>query len=353
MGRTLLLIGDYNRDENGRREGGITIYDFDLTTGDAIFRSVAEDILNPSFLAMDPERRLLAATSEVEEGELVVFDFDHANGRLQETGRQSTLGALPCHVAFDRTGNFLLVSNFGADQTGAAALVVFAAAHHLQPALSKVVHAGSGPIHPHQAGPHAHCAVPTFDNRFILVTDYGADCIYLYPFDSQCGELGPAADVLSLPPGSAPRTMVLSPNGKTGFVTAEFANSIFTFSVDTERGRLLMTGSTPTRSERSNFNYPAELRMSPDGRFLYAANRGDETIAIFEAGSQLPRLVTTVETGGRWPRCLALSDDGRHIVVANQLSGEIVAFADGPGFIESGRIIARHPAPAFVGFAAY
>jgi 6-phosphogluconolactonase len=353
MSRVFLMVGDYNHSAAGRQAGGLSIYDVDRETGDVTLLSVSDAVDNPSFLAVNPARRLLAATSEVDEGSLVVFDMDPESGHVRETGRQPSLGAQPCHVSFDRTGAFLIVSNFGADRPGAAAVAVFAAERALRPALSHVVHSGSGAVHPHPDGPHAHCAVASLDNRFILVTDYGADRIYLYPFDERRGELGETADVLILPPGSAPRTIAISPDGDAGYVTAELASRILTFRIDTQRGRLSLTGSAPTRPARQIANYPAEIRISADGRYLFATNRGDETVAIFEVEGDAPKLAATLQTGGRWPRCLALSDDGRSLVVANQHSGEIVAFSSKDRTFSTGKIIARHLAPAFVGFASF
>jgi 6-phosphogluconolactonase len=213
-------------------------------------------------------------------------------------------------------------------------------------------HAGLlGPKRPKQDRPHAHCTLLSADNRFALVSDFGLDTIFVYPFDAAKGTLGPAVTACRLPPGSAPRTLAWRPDGATLCASLELSSELARLSFDANTGALSIEGiasSLPAGADVENF--PAEVRVSPDGRFAYLGNRGHDSIAVFAVDAQTPKLIATHSTGGSWPRCLDLTPGGRHLIVANQISGDIRLFDidTHTGTLSGGHEIARAPAPTFV-----
>jgi 6-phosphogluconolactonase len=353
MTRTLLLIGSLGNDDG---PGFIRVSDFDARNGST--QEIASVALqNPSYLALAPEGDRLFSVDEVVQGSLAGYSLDRASGALSFAGRAATRGDWPCHINFDRTGRYALVTNFGqwdAASEGAQQLAVIpiGTGGSPLPARATARHTGTlGPRRPKQDRPHAHCTVVSPDNRFVLATDFGYDCIFVYPFDAATGLLGPAS-ACPLPPGSAPRTLALAPDGVTVYASLELSSEIAKLSFDPVRGALTLLGIASTLPAGAAVeNFPAELRLACGGRFAYVGNRGHESIGIFALDGELPRLVTTQPTGGSWPRCIAVTPDDRSLVVANQMSGDVRLFAIDPnsGALSGGAEIARAPAPAFVG----
>jgi 6-phosphogluconolactonase len=353
MTRTLLLIGSLGNDDG---PGFVRVSDFDARNGST--RELATvPLQNPSFLALGPERDRLFSVDEVVQGNLVAYKLDREIGALSFAGRAATRGDWPCHINFDRTGRYAFVTNFGqwdAASEGAQqfAVIPIGADGSLLPASATVRHTGTlGPRRPKQDRAHAHCTVVSPDNRFVLVTDFGYDCVFVYPFDAATGSLG-IASACQLPAGSAPRTLALAPDGMTVYASLELSSEIAKLSFDPARGTLTVRGIASTLPAGTTVeNFPAELRLARGGRFAYVGNRGHESIGIFVLDGDVPRLVATQPTGGSWPRCIAVTPDERSLVVANQMSGDIRLFAIDPesGALSGGAEIARAPAPGFVG----
>jgi 6-phosphogluconolactonase len=352
MARTLLLIGSLSVDD---APGFIRICDFDAARGTVSELETAV-LQNPSFLALPAGGRTLYSVDEVVDGALCAYALDSRTGKLTAAGRVKSHGDWPCHIRLDRTGRYAFVANFGqwdAASEGAQQLAVVPLGTDGVPhaASTTRVHTGTlGPNKPKQDRPHAHCTLVSGDNRFAIVTDFGFDSIFVYPFDAGTGRLGEAR-ACRLPPGSAPRTLAWGPDGKTIYASLELSSGIAKLSFYPDTGTLSVIGiasSLPAGTSVENF--PAELRVSPDGRFAYLGNRGHESIGVFALDGDTPRLIAAHPTGGSWPRCLSLTPDGQHLVVANQLSGDIRLFSIDrqTGLLSGGAEIARAPAPAFV-----
>jgi 6-phosphogluconolactonase len=353
MSRTLLLIGSLGNDDG---PGFIRVSDFDTKRG-ATRELATAPLQNPSFLALGPERDRLFSVDEVVQGNLVAYKLDRESGALSVAGRAQTHGDWPCHINFDRTGRYAFVTNFGqwdAASEGARqfAVMPIGADGSPLPASATVGHTGTlGPRRPKQDRSHAHCTVVSPDNRFVLVTDFGYDCVFVYPFDATNGSLG-APNICKLPAGSAPRTLALAPDGVTVYASLELSSGIAKLSFDPANGMLAVRSIASTLPGGTTVeNFPAELRLACGGRFAYVGNRGHESIGVFALDADVPRLVATQPTGGSWPRCIAVTPDDRNLIVANQMSGDIRQFAIDPdsGTLSGGAEIARAPAPAFVG----
>jgi 6-phosphogluconolactonase len=209
----------------------------------------------------------------------------------------------------------------------------------LGPATEVVQHQG-GSIHPdRQAGPHAHCIHTDPDNRFVLAIDLGLDAVLRYELDADRGTLGridtPAGTV---PPGSGPRHLAFRPDGRFAYVLNELGSTLIACAYDASSGELRPLQSLSTLlPDFSGTNWTSALRVSPSGRFVYASNRGHDSIAIFASDTATGHLslVGHESTQGRTPRDFNIDPTGTFLLAANQDDDSIVTFrVDG----ETGRL---------------
>jgi 6-phosphogluconolactonase len=331
----LAFVGTYTR--SGRSEG-IHVFSCDPTSGRLTHRSYVED-LDPSFLAFDPARKFLFATSEGltdDTGAVVSYAIDSASGALTQISRQPTGGGEPCHLAPDPTGQFLLVANhlngsvtvFPVDVDGRLA----AASHFRQ-------HSGSGPG-PTQQGPHAHHV--TFDppGRRVLLTDKGIDQVVIYRLDLATGELVPNDPPFGrIHAGAAPRHLAFGRDGTHAYVNGEADMTLSTCTYDVATGTLTevqVVSTLPGETDAEDFS-TAEVAVDPAGRFVYVSNRGHHSIATFDIDQSTGRVTPAghVSTGGKTPRHFAIHPSGARVYVANQDSDTIVHFDVDP---RSGRL---------------
>jgi 6-phosphogluconolactonase len=294
---------------------------------------LAAETANPSFLTVSPNQRFLYAVNELTEylgassGAVTAFAIDHATGRLSHLNELASRGSDPCYISFDKTGKYVLVANY----TGGS-ISVFPVSQdgHLQHASSFVQHQGKGSNPERQEGPHAHWIEATPDNRFVLVADLGLDEILVYRFDVKSGTLTP-----NDPPfaktnaGAGPRHVSFHPNGKSVYVINELASTITVFAFDSSQGTLKSLQAVSTLPvDFKGTNDTAEIHIHPNGKFLFASNRGHDSIAVFAIDQNTGKLSLTGDfpTGGKTPRNFEFDPDGTHLLVANQDSGNIVTF---------------------------
>ena len=288
---------------------------------------------NPSFLAVHPNQRFLYAVNEVsryegrDAGSVSAFAIDRATGGLTLLNRVSSRGGSPCHLALDATGRWLFVANYGG---GSVAAFPVRDDGTLGDASAFVQHAGSSVNAARQKGPHAHAAVVSPDNHFVLTADLGLDRILTYPLDAAAGGLVTASPrSASIAPGSGPRHLAFRPDGRFVYVLNEMSSSVGAFRYDTARGTLSELQTLSTLPEGfSGETSGAEIAVHPASRFVYASNRGHDSIAIFRSDPEKGTLTAAghVSTQGKTPRNFAIDPGGRFLVAANQNSGSLVIF---------------------------
>lgn len=309
---------------------GLAILAYDIRTHESRMLAQTSDIDNPTFLSVDPVTNCIYVNSEVfgwREGTVSAYRFDRANTSLSYLNKQATLGSITAHNSISADGRHLLVANYsegcgGPDQSLAAFPIL--ADGSLAPACGSIAHEGSGSDPARQERSHAHCVVPTPDARYYLSADLGLDRLLLYRLDGEGRFLLKSS--LTMPEGSGPRHIAQHPGGKLLFVNNELNSTIATVARDEETLTLSdIQAAVPADVE----SYGADIHVSPDGRFVYASNRGHDSIAIFEvdAANASLDLISHMPTGGRTPRNFALSPDGGLVFVANQNSDNIVVFA--------------------------
>jgi 6-phosphogluconolactonase len=337
----LIYVGTYT--EDGSASKGIYAYRFDRSTGAIASLGLAAQTINPSFLAVHPNHRFLYAVNEVKNyagqnsGGVSAFAIDRATGKLTLLNEVASKGADPCYITVDKTGKYVLVANYSG---GSVAVFPVLDDGRLGEASGFVQHTGHGSNPERQAGPHAHSIDLSPDNRFAIVDDLGLDETLVYKFDSAKGSLATDPMVAKADPGAGPRHFAFQPNGKFAYVIDEMESAVEAFLYDASSGALrpLRTISTLPKSF-SGRNTAAEIQVHPSGKFLYASNRGHDSIAVFAIDASEGTLtpVEYVSTKGKSPRHFEIAPGGSLLFAANEISDNLVIFRINP---RSGRLTA-------------
>jgi 6-phosphogluconolactonase len=327
---TRVYVGTYT----GGSGRGIYLLDFDRSTGRwASEPTLAAGSTNPSFLALHPSGRFLYAVNELQAfqgkptGALSAFAVDGSTGRLTLLNEQASEGLDPCHLVVDAAGRNVLAANY---TSGTVAVLPLSADGRLQRASAVRRVTGSGPVRGRQEGPHAHHVTIDASGRFALWADLGSDRVRVDRFDGQAGRLEPNdPDGAAIEAGSGPRHLAWHPSGRVLYVLNELTSTVSALRFDAARGGLAVFQTASARAAgASAANDSAEIVVAPDGRFLYASNRGDDDIAVFAIDGVTSGLapVGHVSTGGRTPRSFAIDPSGRWLIAANQRSNSLVVF---------------------------
>jgi 6-phosphogluconolactonase len=323
-----IYVGTYT----GPNSKGIYAFRYDASQLALEPLGVVGEMPRPSFLALSPDRRFLYAVSELgndgkSEGYVYAFAIEPATGKLAFLNRQPSGGGGACHLVVDKSGKFLLVANYG---SGSAASFPLKLDGSIGDRISKIQFEGSGPNAGRQRGPHAHAVVLSPDNRFVFVPDLGTDHVQILRFDSSNGSLArntPAK--VAVKAGAGPRHFTFSPDERFAYLLGEMGSLVVAFRYDSSTGGLTEIQSASTLPDGfTGENNSAEIVVDPGGRFLYASNRGHDSIAVFSIDRKTGKLERTqIESAqGRTPRNFTIDPIGRHVLVAGQDSNRIALF---------------------------
>ena len=354
----LLFVGTYtnsgNLGDNPRLDStgskGIYIYRFDAATGKATTLSHTRDVCNPSYLAIAPGGKRLYSCTESRmkgKGSLSVFDIDVAKGRLRFVGKVSSQGDNPAYVAVDEKGGQVAVANYTG---GSYTLYPIGPDGLPAKAQTHTQHLGRGFNPTRQDAPHVHSAVYGPDSRFLYIQDLGLDQISVV--SPTTGDEGMQVHT---PPGSGPRHLTFHPNGKFAYLIEELGGFVDAYHYDPSTGGLdsLQRIAAHPDTMKGPFR-SSDIHVSPDGRFLYASNRAEMTIAIFSIDPSTGRLMALgyAPTMGVEPRNFTLDPSGKWLLVANQESDNIVFYrVDGQtGMLRSGGQVLKVPKPTCLKF---
>jgi len=328
----------------GSGNNGEGIYRFEMNpeTGELSRRALAAKTPSPSWIVIHVSRKYLYAANEVTNykdghGSVSAFAIDEASGELSSLNTVSSEGAGPAHISIDGSGKFVFVANYG---DGSIAVLPIHENGMLGDAVDK--HRDSGSVGSQQAAhaspgsfaisghdaPHAHMIVADPQNRFVLATDLGQDRIYVYRFDAATGKLTPSssAPFFALPSGDGPRHVAFHSNGKWLYSIQEEASTITFFHYDSATGLLAEQQTVSALPEGfTGSSFASEILVS--GKFLYAANRLHDTIAVFAIGAN-GRLKHAGEasTLGDYPGQFQIDPSGRFLYACNRRSDNITSF---------------------------
>ena len=340
-GRLLLVVGSLTREApyfQGARGKGIAVLSFDDDSGRMRPLSEKAGIDNPTYVTVHPANGCVYASSEVfgwNEGTVSAYRLDRETGRLSYINKQAALGSIIAHNSLDRTGRFLLVANYSVyaepeDRLPDQAVVVMPIRVDggLSPPVCARAHSGSGPNAARQERSHAHCILASPDNRYVLVADLGIDEIVVYRFDAAGGALSPLAwRSFKMSPGSGPRHLVFHPSARYVYVINELDSTVAALAFDPASGDLALVqtlSALPTGF--TDESHCSGVQITPDGRFLYGANRGHDSLAMYAVDQSTGKLslLGHQSTGGETPRDFAIDPSGRFLAIANQNSDELV-----------------------------
>lgn len=340
MSKLHVYVGAYTQDLgwiHGTAQG-IALYALDRTTGAmTLVSEIASD--NPSFLTLHRSGRFLFAANEVahpgfpSEGAISAFEIAR-DGSLTLLNQQDSLGQAPCHVTVEPTGEFVLTANYNG---GNFVMYPIGEDGRLGSACDHSAHPGLESDPAGQPTPHAHSLNVAPGGQYALGCDLGLDRIFIYRLDLSQGRLLPHT-AAAVSPGSGPRHLAFHPTEKYVYVINELGGTITSFTWDGAAGRLaeIQTVSTLPGGYTGPISC-ADIHLHPNGRFLYASNRGHDSLAIYRIDPATGRLALLghESTRGQTPRNFSLTPDGDLLLVANQDSSTVVVFRVDSG---SGRL---------------
>jgi len=320
---------------------------------------LAADTPSPSFIELDLKRRRLFCVNGVQTfegkstGAVSAFAIDPDTGNLRLLNQRSSMGSGPCQLVLDQLGRNVLVANY---TSGNVAVLPVGPDGRLGEATAVVQHTGKGVNPDRQEGPHPHCVTLDPANRFALVCDLGLDKVLIYRFDAEQGKLTPNEPAFaSLKPGAGPRHMTFRPDGRFAYVVNELDSTITAFAYFQETGALKELQTVPTLPPYYDGpNFPAEIGIKPSGEYLYASNRGHESLVVFgiDPDKGTLKYIEEQNAGGKTPRHFGIEPSGKHLAIANQESHTLLVCRIDPenGRLKPSGVFAEAPSPVCVKF---
>ncbi|MGB6430945.1 MAG: lactonase family protein [Candidatus Acidiferrales bacterium] len=316
---------------------GFSIARFDSQTGLLSFPQFLMQADAPGYFILDSTGSHLYATVSENTlagqptGGVSAYAVDPTTAHLTLLNTVPSDSANPAYVSLDATGHTLFVANYTGATVSAFAIAPDGSIGARTANIAYTGH-GADPVRQPQPHPHSIRADPT--NQFVLVPDLGLDQVHIYRFDAFAGTLTPNDPPFAqAPAASGPRHMVFSPNGKFAYLLSEMASTVTVFSWDSTRGVLTERQRVSTLPEGYlSPSTAAEVRVDPSGNFLYASNRGANTLAVFSIDAVTGQLtpVEQVSTEGKFPRNFDFDPTGHWLIVANHDSENVVVFAIDP-----------------------
>lgn len=327
---SILYVGTYSVEGSK----GIYVFAFDSEHGTVNLRQTVGNVKSPSFLAIHPSGRYLYAVNEEDEqgdeqsGSINAYTIDSQSGQLTFLNQQMTHGKEPCHVTIDRSGKLAFVSNYG---SGSLAVLPILKDGSLGEASQVIQHTGKGVDPERQASPHVHSAIVSGDNQWLYVSDLGTDKIHVYKIDEQQGKLipCPGSPFLRLAAGSGPRLLAVHPQDEWIYSLKEMSSTVAMLRRDGKTETVgLVEDDIPFLAETySGERSGGDIHLDAQGRYLFATNRGNNTVAIFSLGDDgKPTHRSLHYTGGDEPRNFLIDEPSQYVLIGHQKSNNITVF---------------------------
>jgi 6-phosphogluconolactonase (cycloisomerase 2 family) len=320
-------VGSYTTKERNGHGEGINVYQVDPGTGNWTHVQLLKDVVNPSFLTLDERQRFLYS-AHGDGDEATAFQIDAPSGRLSVLNRQPTGGKNGVSLDVDPTNRFLVLANYS---SGTVAVLPINPDGSLAKLSDLVTLPGTpGPHRTEQTSSHPHDVAFDPRGRFIIVPDKGLDAVFVYKLDTAGGKLVAAnPPSVTSAPGAGPRHVDFHPRKPYAYVVNELDSTITTYSLDPDRGELkplqVITTLPPAFTGNST---TSEIEVDPAGRFVYASNRGHDSLVIFAIDEATGVLASVgwEPTQGKTPRFFGIYPSGKFLYAANQDSDTIVTF---------------------------
>lgn len=317
-----LLIGTYTRTNESK---GILVYRFDDESGKMTYLNHIDGVENPAFLTVSNDLKFVYAVNSNKVGEVSSFKFDRSTGKLEFINKQSSSGVGPAHVAIDRDGKNVFVSNYG---SGSLTVLPINGDGSLAQASQTIQDEGGSANKLRQEGPHVHSALLSKNEKILFYADLGTDKINIYNYDSSkkmpLTPAGPAFE--SVQPGNGPRHMDFSPDQKYLYLVQEMTAIVNVYSYN--NGKLTFLQSVNMMPEAFTENSAADIHVSPNGLFLYASNRGNANNIVAYAINKKNGRLTFVERYNvdKTPRNFVITPSGNFMLVAAQDANNVSVY---------------------------
>jgi 6-phosphogluconolactonase len=350
-----VYIGTFTRGNSGSK--GIYLFDLDADAGKLSNQTVAAEVANPGFLAVAPNKKFLYSVGEMKGadgknvGAVNSFSIDSASGKLTLLNQEGCGGGGPCYVGIDPAGKNALVANYG---SGGVAILPVNEDGTLGKVSGTDQHHGTGPVASRQAGPHAHSFFTDSAGKFALSPDLGTDKVYIYKLDADAHSITPNEPAYaSVPPGSGPRHLAFSNDGKFVYVLGEVAGNVTVFKYDDGKMEAVQTITTLPENYSGPLNTAAEIKVHPNGKFLYASNRGHDSLAIYSIGDGGKLAFIGYEQHDiKFPRSFNIDPTGKCIVLSNEKGNSLTVYTidQGTGLLTETQHIEGIGSPVCVKF---
>ncbi len=313
-------------------QGGINAYRLDLASGKLTPTHRTGGVANAFFLALTRDRKYLYAIDAPTFGgtaneRVAAFQVVGRNGELKELNRVSSKGTASCYLMADRTGKTLLLANYS---TGSVCAYPIRADGSLGEAATFVQHVGKSNVNPgRQEGPHAHSFVISPNNRHAYAADLGLDQIVCYDLDAATATITPSHQpFVRTAPGHGPRHLWFHPNGKHLYAIDELSETVTLYDYSASSGQLIERQIISTLPpDFKGESYTADLKITPDGRFLYGTNRGHDSIACYRIAEDGRLSLIGIEPSlGKGPQNLLITPDGKLLLCANMPGNNVAVF---------------------------
>jgi 6-phosphogluconolactonase len=307
---------------------GITVAEFDSTTGVLSAPKMGTETRDPAHFTLSGDGKHLYLCNTGTPGGVSAFAVDRKTGALRLLNYKESKGRGPSYVSVDASGRYVLDANYGG---GFVEVFSLAKDGSLDQQTAFVQHTGSS-VHPQrQSKPYAHWFRTDPSNKFGLVADLGMDQVVVYKFDGKTGQLTPHdPPFLRVAAGMGPRHLAYHPNGKWIYGIAELANEVMAFNWDSKSGVLTQFQSVKTLAEGyKDPSTAAEIAVHANGKYLYASNRGEDSIVVYTIDPKSGELAfrQRVPSGGKVPRYFSFDPSNRWLLVSNQEGGNVSVFS--------------------------
>jgi 6-phosphogluconolactonase len=320
-----------------RESKGIYVFELNRGNGSLKLIQTIDDLASPTYLEIHPSGKYLYA---VNRGPLVpgetfgsasAYSIDPKSGKLTFINHVSSFGKDPCHITFDKNGDWAFISNYG--EGNFVVLPIFEDGSLGAPSDSKK-YSGRSVNKFRQDQPHIHSAEVSVDNRFVYVSDLGTDKIYSYSIDTLNGRISAATpSEVTVAAGAGPRHFTFHPSGNFAYSAQELSSTVGIFEVDKVSGALKLLRDTLTSlpPDAKEVNTSADIHTDPSGKFVYVSNRGFDGITIYSVQPDgTLQLSGHQKTMGKTPRNFLVDHKGKFLWVANQDSDNITVFRINP-----------------------
>lgn len=323
-----LFVGTYTN--TGSK--GIYVYSFDAKSGRLDSVSNTDNITNPSFLTIAPNKKFVYACTDTRTsntGSVSAFSFNRKTGKLSFINKELSSGSNPVYISVHKSNKWAVIGNY---TSGNLTTFPLAKNGSIKPYNQTIQHSGKSVDPERQEKPHVHCTVFSPEHKYVFVADLGIDKVMTYTFrEHETNLLAPAPSPFTTSvSGSGPRHITFHPNKKFAYLIEEMSGAVVAYRYNNTSGSLNSIQRIFTHPEGTQEPYSgADIHVTPDGKFLYASNRANENnIAIFSIDPNTGKLkeVGYQSTLGKTPRNFTIDPTGNFLLVANQESDNIIVF---------------------------